>query len=66
MDKKIREFKDLENNTYKIYKKPNNHYYLTIKKPQEEGARIIEGSKNKIFYMLQEIHKTTSFVSIGG
>lgn len=63
-DKLIRKFKDTENNIYKIYQKTNKHYYLTIKKANENGAEIIEGSKNKVFYILNEIHKNTKFIDM--
>ena len=60
-DKLIRRFSDINGNEYKIYKKWNNHFYLTIKGKNENNARIIEGSKIFIFRTLQEIHKNTKF-----
>jgi len=62
--KTIRQFKDLDGNIYAINKKVNNHYYLTIKAPNENGAKIINGSKNKIFYYLAEIRKNTKFMDM--
>lgn len=63
-DKLIRKFKDLENNIYTIWQKNNNHYYLTIRENNKNGAKIINGSKYKIFSTLKEIHKNTSFIDL--
>jgi hypothetical protein len=63
-DKIVRIFIDNEDNLYKIYKKPNNHYYLTIRKKGERCAEIFNGSKFEIFMRLQNIHKNTNFRSI--
>ena len=63
-DKLIRKFKDTENNIYEIKQKYNKHYYLTIKEKNKNGAKIINGSKYKIFTILKEIHKNTKFIDI--
>lgn len=61
-DKIIRKFKDTNNNEYEIRQKNNGHYYLTIKNNNEKGARIINGSKYKIFEKLKQLHKNTTFI----
>ena len=63
-DKLIRKFKDLENNIYTIWQKSNDHYYLTIKENNKNYAKIINGSKYKIFSTLKEIHKNTIFIDL--
>lgn len=63
-NKKIRTFKDLQNTYYTIYQKANNHYYLTIRKENEQCATIFEGTKNEIFIKLQEYHKNNKFINI--
>ena len=63
-DKIIKKFKDTENNIYIIWQKSNKHYYLTIKENNKNGAKIINGSKYKIFYTLKEIHKNTKFIDL--
>lgn len=63
-DKIILKFKDLNNNIYEIRQKTNRNYYLTIKKYGKKSAIIFNGSKQKIFNKLQEIHKNTKFINL--
>ena len=65
-DKIIRKFKDTNGNNYEIRQKWNGHYYLIIREAGKIEGKIISGSKNKIFSKLQEIHKNTNFIELGG
>lgn len=63
-DKVVRKFKDTNGNKYEIRKKTNGHYYFVIKENGKNNGKIINGSKNKIFHELQEIHKHTNFIDL--
>lgn len=52
--KLVREFKDNDGNEFRLYQLTNNHNELAIKEKNQNGQKIIDGSRNDI---LKEIHK---------
>ena len=58
--KRIRTFYDNNGNVYEIYKKRNNHVYLTITNKLVFNKIIAEG-KNDILQLLKIKYKDTKF-----
>ena len=58
--KHIRTFYDNNGNIYKIYKKKNNHVYLTITNKLVFNKIIAKG-KNEILQLLKLKYKDTNF-----